>query len=386
MKKLLILPLSLFLMYPQSVHGEELPFINNQNPSIVADNNKTGSVLLDAVSTQALIISSSEDVKTVLKEKVLTNYLETHAIAKSDISELNSTFEISHYDQFSDCVQNIVATAVLKADDGRLIDTVTNTYAIRIETQDQIRVSTLSDNITIVYGGIFDYTSNLNVLPGGAGNLPVLSESDDVDVNKEGIYTCNITAYNAKGDSTEVSYTVTVKKSNSQLQAEAEAKAEEERKAKEEADRIRLEQEQALAQQQAQARLQAQQSYASIATAGGASSIVDYARQFIGAPYVYGGNDPATGVDCSGFTKYVYAHFGIALNRVAIDQASNGTLVSAENAQPGDLVIWSGHAGIYSGNGMMINAENPGAGVRESPISMFMNGSSGAFIGYVHVG
>lgn len=383
MKKLLILPLSLFLMYPQSVHGEELPFINNQNPSIVADN-KTGSVLLDAVSTQALIISSSEDVKTVLKEKVLTNYLETHAIAKSDISELNSTFEISQYDQFSDCVQNIVATAVLKAADGRLIDTVTNTYAIRIETQDQIRVSTLSDNVTIVYGGIFDYASNLNVLPDGAGNLPILSESDNVDVNKEGIYTCNITAYNAKGDSTEVSYTVTVKKSNSQLQEEA--KAEEERKAKEEADRIRLEQEQALAQQQAQARLQAQQSYASIATAGGASSIVDYARQFIGAPYVYGGNDPATGVDCSGFTKYVYAHFGITLNRVAIDQASNGTLVSAENAQPGDLVIWSGHAGIYSGNGMMINAENPGAGVRESPISMFMSGSSGTFIGYVHVG
>lgn len=384
MKKLLILPLSLFLMYPQNVHGEELPFINNQNPSIVADKKTTGSVLLDAVSTQALIISSSEDVKTVLKEKVLTNYLETHAIAKSDISELNSTFEISQYDQFSDCVQNIVAKAVLKADDGRLIDTVTNTYAIRIETQDQIRVSTLSDNITIVYGGIFDYTSNLNVLPDSAGNLPVLSESDNVDVNKEGIYTCNITAYNAKGDSVNVSYQVTVKKSNSQLQAEAEAKAEEERKAKEEADRIRLEQEQALAQQQAQARLQAAQTV--VATNGGASSIVDFARQFIGAPYVYGGNDPATGVDCSGFTKYVYAHFGIALNRVAIDQASNGTPVSAENAQPGDLVIWSGHVGIYSGNGMMVNAENPGSGVRESPISAFMSGSSGTFIGYFHVG
>ena len=281
MKKILILPLLLFLLYPQSIHGEELPFVNNNNPLMVTEN-KTNSVLLDAVSTQALIIPSNENVYTTLKENILTNYLETHAVAKSNISDAKSSFELSKFDPFSDSVQNVTVNAVLKSEDGRVIDKIANTYAIRIETQDMIHVSAISENVTIVYGGIFDYTCNLRVMPDNAGNLPVLSETDNVDVNKEGVYSCNITAYNAKGDSMKVSYQVTVKKSESQLQKEAEIKAEEERKAKEEADRIRLEQEQELARQQAQARLQAYQT--TVAMNGGASSIVDFARQFIGAP------------------------------------------------------------------------------------------------------
>ena len=90
--------------------------------------------------------------------------------------------------------------------------------------------------------------------------------------------------------------------------------------------------------------------------------IVDYAKQFLGVPYVYGGNGPNC-FDCSGFTKYVYAHFGVTLNRTATDQLANGTSVSKSQLQPGDLVFFRAnttkpvsHVGIYIGNGQFIHA------------------------------
>lgn len=92
--------------------------------------------------------------------------------------------------------------------------------------------------------------------------------------------------------------------------------------------------------------------------------IVDYANKFMGAKYVWGGNGPNS-FDCSGFTKYVYAHFGYTLNRTATDQLSNGTKVSGmSELQPGDLVFFNNgrtskpvsHVGIYIGGGQFVHA------------------------------
>ncbi|HIY20824.1 MAG TPA: SH3 domain-containing protein [Candidatus Flavonifractor merdigallinarum] len=90
--------------------------------------------------------------------------------------------------------------------------------------------------------------------------------------------------------------------------------------------------------------------------------VVAYAKQFLGTPYVYGGNGPNS-FDCSGFTKYVYAHFGVTLNRTATDQLANGTSVSKSQLQPGDLVFFRAnttkpvsHVGIYIGGGQFIHA------------------------------
>ena len=93
------------------------------------------------------------------------------------------------------------------------------------------------------------------------------------------------------------------------------------------------------------------------------AQIVAYAKQFLGTPYVYGGNGPNS-FDCSGFTKYVYAHFGVTLNRTATDQLANGTAVSKSQLQPGDLVFFNSgytskpvsHVGIYIGGGQFIHA------------------------------
>ncbi len=92
--------------------------------------------------------------------------------------------------------------------------------------------------------------------------------------------------------------------------------------------------------------------------------IVDYANNFMGVKYVWGGNGPNS-FDCSGFTKYVYAHFGYTLNRTATDQLSNGTRVSSSSdLQPGDLIFFNNgrtskpvsHVGIYIGGGQFIHA------------------------------
>lgn len=102
-----------------------------------------------------------------------------------------------------------------------------------------------------------------------------------------------------------------------------------------------------------------------VPVSGSASDLVAYALQFQGSPYVYGGTTP-DGWDCSGFTSYVFAHFGITLPRVAASQGSAGTLVS--DPQPGDLMISSTHAGIYIGNGLMIHAMTPALGTRVTAV------------------
>ena len=101
------------------------------------------------------------------------------------------------------------------------------------------------------------------------------------------------------------------------------------------------------------------------------SEVLAYAMKFVGYPYVYGGSSPS-GFDCSGFTSYVYKHFGVSLSRTAAGQYSNGTAVSRANLQVGDLVMFGSpinHVGIYAGGGRIVHAANPSRGVTTDTIN-----------------
>ena len=98
----------------------------------------------------------------------------------------------------------------------------------------------------------------------------------------------------------------------------------------------------------------------------GGSSVVDYAKQFVGNPYVWGGTSLTSGADCSGFVQSVYNNFGVSLPRTSYEQQNAGREVSYSEAQPGDLICYGGHVAIYMGNGKIVHASNSRDGIKVS--------------------
>jgi cell wall-associated NlpC family hydrolase len=102
-------------------------------------------------------------------------------------------------------------------------------------------------------------------------------------------------------------------------------------------------------------------------------SIVTYALQFVGGRYSYGGSDPHTGVDCSGFTRYVMQHAaGLSISRSSGGQASQGRSVSADQMRPGDLIFYGSgssinHVAMYIGNGEVVHSSTYSTGIKTSP-------------------
>ena len=104
-------------------------------------------------------------------------------------------------------------------------------------------------------------------------------------------------------------------------------------------------------------------------------SVSEYAQQFIGNPYVYGGTSLTEGTDCSGFVMKIYEQFGVKLPRTARDQATVGNGVSIENAQPGDIVSYGyngivSHSAIYIGNERIVHAATPKDGITTASVYM----------------
>ena len=99
--------------------------------------------------------------------------------------------------------------------------------------------------------------------------------------------------------------------------------------------------------------------------------VVQYAKRFIGVRYVYGGSSPRSGFDCSGFVRYVYAHFGVSLPHSSYAQFGDGRRVSRRSLRPGDLVFFDGvgHVGLYVGNGRFIHAPHTGTRVQITPLA-----------------
>lgn len=108
--------------------------------------------------------------------------------------------------------------------------------------------------------------------------------------------------------------------------------------------------------------------YSETTSSGNGSYIVDYAKQYVGNPYVYGGNSLTNGVDCSGFTQQVFGDNGISLARTAADQSQGGQDVNMNDLQAGDLLFYDnggyiGHVAIYNGDGTVTHASNEQTGI-----------------------
>lgn len=155
----------------------------------------------------------------------------------------------------------------------------------------------------------------------------------------------------------------------------AESKAEEEaRLAKEEAERQaaleaarKAEEKNRKAQTSSGATAETPAVYASGSGSELGNAVANYACQFVGNPYVYGGTSLTNGADCSGFVMSVYANFGVSLPHSSAADRNVGTAVDGlANAQPGDIVCYSGHVAIYIGNGQIVHASTAKTGIKIS--------------------
>lgn len=148
---------------------------------------------------------------------------------------------------------------------------------------------------------------------------------------------------------------------------EAESREEEERRLAKEAEERRKARAAAVASQKKNTSTASAVTYVAVGESEMGRAVADYALQFVGNPYVYGGTSLTNGADCSGFVMSVYANFGVSLPHSSSADRKQGYAVDGlANAQPGDLICYSGHVALYIGNGQIVHASNAKTGIKVS--------------------
>lgn len=340
---------------------------------LTTDRNEIVTTAEQNISTYTLDMNDKNPLDT-LKREVMTKYAESASIDNEETDLSGAVLTADGFDRTTPGLQTVSLTLTVpaKTENENAGTLYTETAFIELENNGPTLLLK-SEEVTVDLNSSFSYKDNIGYIASQDGLLPAIKESDNVDVTTEGTYQCTLEAVDAKGNKTSASFNVTVKKPAEVIRAEEEARIAAEKAAAEAAARAAAEEAARLAA--AQAAAQAAVTYSASAPANPTgSSIADYALQFVGSPYVWGGTSPA-GFDCSGFTQYVYAQFGISLPRTSYGQELVGTIVSPANAMPGDLVTYNNHSAIYIGNGMIVNAMSPGQGVAVCSMYAITNGN-----------
>ena len=225
------------------------------------------------------------------------------------------------------------------------------------------RIAVVTTETLKVRKGASSKDEVMTLVPGGE-DLTVIDESVDgwvgVSVEEGDGY--------VSADYVELSTEYTYAESRAEEKARLK-KEEEERKAAEEAARQEEERQQAAtsssSSSSSNSSSSSSKSYSAPSGTSG-SSVANYACQFVGNPYRWGGESLTNGADCSGFVKAVYAAFGISLPQSSSALRSVGYGVSKSDMQPGDIVCYSGHVAIYIGNNSIVHASNPETGIKIS--------------------
>lgn len=225
-----------------------------------------------------------------------------------------------------------------------------NTETLRVRTEPSLDASVL---------GLVPEGEELTVLAEENGFVKVSIEEGDGWVSMDYVDL-----------DTEYVTAESLKEEKERLEKDAEAKAEAQKAAQAAEEKLHREQEDAeksqeAAQQEVQEAVQA--ANVSAALSGLGQAVVDFALQFVGNPYVYGGSSLTKGTDCSGFVMSVYQNFGVSLPHSSSADRSVGYKVgSLAEAQPGDILCYSGHVGIYMGNGQIVHASTEQTGIKVS--------------------
>lgn len=339
---------------------------------ITTDRNEIVSTADKNISTYTLDMNDKNPLDT-LKREVMTKYADSASINTEETDLTGAVLTADGFDRTTPGLQTVSLTLSVPAKTEKETSAVLYTETAFIELENNGPTLLLkSEEVTVDLNSTFSYTDNIGYIASGDGVLPAIKETDNVDVTNEGTYQCRVEAVDAKGNKTSASFNVTVKKPAEVIRAEEEARIAAEKAAAEAAARAAEEAARQAAQAAAAAAAPAVNANAPVNPTG--SAIADYALQFVGSPYVWGGTTPA-GFDCSGFTQYVFAQFGISLPRTSYGQETVGTIVSPANAMPGDLVTYNNHSAIYIGNGMVVNAMSPGQGVAVCSMYAITNGN-----------